>query len=179
MNKKIKLFDPTGAEVPLETMVFSGGEIKVRILGLRNENYSGHSRIEAMLLNSEDVMTLVMLVNACRNHGYSTLRLMMPYIPYARQDRKCNEGEAFSLEAFAFIINGLGFTSIVAYDPHSRVASECFKNLLAVSSHELIRKHTAAYHWICRSIWSGVPMYLVCPDKGAFSTLAELNLKRA
>ncbi len=166
MNKKIKLFDPDNREVPVEVKVFPGGEVKVRIL---DEHCAkpGEFYINALLFNSVDVMVLVMLADACHCVGLHNIKLIMPYVPYARQDRVCNSGESFSIRAFANIINSLNFSRVVVYDIHSKAALDEFKRIEPVPSYQLIREHSDAYDWICRSIWSGVPTYLVCPDKGA------------
>ena len=164
--KKLKLFAQDGTELALELGTFPGGEVKVRILGDIPQK-AGYCRIEAHLFNSVDVMQLIMLASACRANCLPLLRLTMPYVPYARQDRKCNDGESFSLAAFASIINSLCFASVSVYDPHSHVVQDTIERVIAVPSHELIKKHTAANDWILQSIWSGIPTYLVCPDKGA------------
>lgn len=166
MKTKIKLFDSNGTEVPLEIMVFSGGEVKVRILGPIVAALKPIS-IEALLLNSQDVMTLMMLKNAVHNITGTPIDLKMPYVPYARQDRVCNEGEAFSLAVFADLINAMDFRTVTVYDPHSKVTTDLLRRVHVVPSYELIRQHVAVNDWIHESIRSGVPTYLVCPDKGA------------
>ena len=108
-------------DLPIEIGKFPGGEIRVRL----TSEYSSDSmvRIKAVILNSDDVMTLVMLTDALRTAGVENIRLTMPYIPYARQDRVCNKGEAFSLRVFARIINALEFQSVVVWDAHSEVST--------------------------------------------------------
>lgn len=160
------------AEVPLEIGKFPGGEVKVRILAPMK---ASTPHIHAFLRSSDDVMALIMLVDAIKRTGsMSNSRLTMPYIPYARQDRQCNTGESFSLAAFAGIINSLKFASVVVYDPHSKVAVDQIERCIAVPSSELIRKHTETNDWILRTIWSGVPLYLVCPDEGAIARTQEI-----
>jgi len=149
---------------------FPGGEIRVRI----PEFECGEVLIVAMVLNSDDVMTLVMLVDALREMGVYKIRLTMPYIPYARQDRVCNPGEAFSIRAFARIINGLDFASIVVFDPHSQVSTEKIERVIVKSQAELMQEHDELYAWICRGGWDMNPMYLVCPDKGATKKVLEI-----
>lgn len=57
------------------------------------------------------------------------LRLIMPYIPNARQDRVKNDGDIFTLKYFADIINDLKFYSIHVFDPHSNVATALINNI--------------------------------------------------
>lgn len=169
MNK-IKLF-ADGREIPLEIAKFSGGEVRVKILDPEQNIESplvNDIHIEALLLNSDDVMSLVMLTDAAKRFYWNDkIRLTMPYIPYARQDRACARGESFSLNMFAIIINSLKFSSIVVYDAHSKVSTQLIERCINVEQWELVKKHKELNSWIENTIWSGVPLFLVCPDKGA------------
>ena len=48
--------------------------------------------------------------------------LVCPYLPYARQDRVCYPGEAFSLKLACGLINAQGYRSVTLFDVHSKVA---------------------------------------------------------
>jgi len=177
------VYNDDGEEITYDWMIFSGGEIRVKIHDDFVEKYSlggigGEAvniRIEAYIMNSDDLMTLIMLTDALKNELWvRKYRLTLPYIPYARQDRVCNPGEAFSLNVFAGLINDLGFHSVVVYDAHSNVAVEAIHRVINEPQYELLRKHDGAYTWLSRSIWSGVPTYLVCPDKGAVKKSEEI-----
>jgi ribose-phosphate pyrophosphokinase len=144
---------------------FPGGEIRVKLpvfLGLPEM-----VRIEALLFNSDDVMTLVMLTDALRERGVEKIRLTMPYIPYARQDRVCNDGEAFSVRAFARIINALQFSSVVVWDAHSDVSVALLDRCINVPRYQLMVSNPDIANWINTNLASETPMYLVSPDAGA------------
>jgi ribose-phosphate pyrophosphokinase len=144
---------------------FPGGEIRVKLpvfLGLPEM-----VRIEALLFNSDDVMTLVMLTDALRERGVEKIRLTMPYIPYARQDRVCNDGEAFSVRAFARIINALQFSSVVVWDAHSDVSVALLDRCINIPRYQLMVSNQAIANWINTNLASETPMYLVSPDAGA------------
>jgi ribose-phosphate pyrophosphokinase len=142
---------------------FPGGEIRVRL----PSRPAIESRITAYLFNSDDVMTLMMLVDAMRNMGCISIRLTMPYIPYARQDRVCNEGEAFSIRVFAKIINSLGFASVSVWDAHSDVSTKLIERCIDIPSEQLMMVDTRITQWIRHRNLNEYPMYLVSPDKGA------------
>ena len=82
------------------------------------------------MTSADDVMTLVMISDALRQMDVKEILLTMPYVPYARQDRVCNPGEAFSIKAFSRIINSLEFSSVVVYDPHSDVTQVNYVNYI-------------------------------------------------
>ena len=151
---------------------FPGGEIRVRIIGSVQEEIL----IVALLFNSDDVMSLIMLVDAARGMGVRKIRLTMPYIPYARQDRVCNIGESFSIRVFSKLINSLGFASVLVFDPHSSVSVGEIDRCIVRNQWELMAEHNELYNWICRG-GDTKPMYLVSPDKGATKKVLEIAKK--
>lgn len=112
--------------VDFEQFVFSGGEVSVKLS--QAINYSSWNII-AELKNSEDILTLLMVADVLKRGGATYIELYMPYIPYARQDRVCNFGEAFSLKVFCDLINSVGFDKVTVEDPHSDVAPALLNNV--------------------------------------------------
>lgn len=163
MNK-FKIYDiDVSIEHTVDIGKFPGGEIRVQIISNGYQGYiSENISVIAVLLNSDDVMTLVMIVDALRELGVTEIRLTMPYIPYARQDRVCNSGEAFSIRAFANIINALEFKSIVVWDAHSIVSTSLIKNCINIRQYECVLQHKELIEWMFIE-----PIYLVAPDVGS------------
>lgn len=60
--------------------------------------------------------------------------LSVPYLPYARQDRACSEGESFALKVFADIINSYKFDMVFTADNHSEVATALINNCINIST---------------------------------------------
>ena len=50
------------------------------------------------------------------------IELVIPYFPYARQDRVCIEGEALGAAVMANFINNLDFAKVTIWDAHSEVS---------------------------------------------------------
>ena len=77
--------------------VFPGGESQVTVPAAWQARADAASefRIHALLKSADDVMQLLMLTDALRRlNPAAPVHLDMPYVPYARQDRVCNPGEA-------------------------------------------------------------------------------------
>ena len=106
---------------PHSSLIFSGGEVHVNcnLLGRRD----AEGIIVARLQSSDDIMELLLLTDALREQGFDHIDLFMPYIPYARQDRYCAGGDAFSLKVFAGLVNSRDFAEVIVLDPHSDVAT--------------------------------------------------------
>ena len=120
------VYDPRALR-EVEQFTFPGGEVGVKlsssVRGLKTLT------IKAWLKNSEDVMALLMTVDAMRRqNSLVDINLILAYVPYARQDRVCNDGEALSISVFAQLINSCDFRVVIITDPHSDVTPALIKN---------------------------------------------------
>ena len=80
---------------------------------------------EAELLQLAQLQFLLMSLKC-------TSSLMMPYLPYARQDKPVCNAETFALRPFLCIIRHLNFKTISAFDPHNeQVAHEYLDNFIS------------------------------------------------
>lgn len=146
---------------------FPGGEVKVDInVGSKEPEFGVEElRVYASLKTSDDVMALLLTVDALRRHyPRAEMDLLMPYVPYARQDRPCVNGEALSIAVFANLINSCGFSTVYVLDAHSDVAPALIKNCVNLPQTQIFSKfgHNFADH------------YIVAPDAGAYKKAHKL-----
>lgn len=118
---------------------FPGGEVHVSV---PNHAYPSviDITITASIDSSDAVMALLLSTDALKNRfpqAYS-LNLVLPYMPYARQDRVCNKGEALSVKVMANLINSVGFDSIIVCDPHSEVTCALLNNVREIPVESII-----------------------------------------
>jgi ribose-phosphate pyrophosphokinase len=84
-------------------------------------------------------MELLLVTNAIKRlNRYTRVDLVLPYLPYSRQDRACVEGEAFSLKVFADIINDQMYDRVITLDAHSNVAGGVFNDFYNVSQKDIL-----------------------------------------
>ncbi len=148
-----------------DSFVFSGGEIHIRIKDVANLSDALYKKdlvtIKAHLDSSEEVMKLLMLKESIDSYGSNKkVLLFMPYIPYARQDRRCNPGEAFSLQVFCKLINSAKFDSIYVDDPHSDVAPALLNNVHVRSQFDLLKERAITDYLMQHTI-------AISPDAGS------------
>lgn len=142
-----------------EQFLFPAGEVGVRILACNSGNTPENITITAHLKNSDDIISLLMVNDAInREFGSVKKTLKLPYVPYARQDRVCNEGESLSIYVFANLINSCGFSRVVITDPHSEVTPALINNVDIQSQVSIFRGILPSWHKI----------HLVAPDAGAY-----------
>ena len=156
--------------------VFNGGEINLRLpeefLNTPAETILIHSRLQ----NSNDIMALCMLMDALkREHPDSSYVLVIGYVPYARQDRVCNPGEALSIKVFANIINSLGFHEVQLIDPHSDVAGAVINNVTTVYSQAKMLQGPGGEDLVNKL--NNKEVVLISPDAGA--TKKTENISKA
>jgi len=77
-----------------------------------------------------DVMQLAILKDALDKFFPSKpfYQILIPYLPYARQDRVMVEGESFSLKVFCNFINSMNFDLVMVDDCHSDVGVALLNN---------------------------------------------------
>lgn len=162
--------DYSSNDLPIKTWKFPGGEVGFR---LENESLSKLRRSEGEIDSisftvkwegSDDLLLLSNAVDAVRREFVHLTRkpelvLRMPYFPYARQDRVCNEGESHALKVFATQINAMNFGFVTVLDPHSNVLEGVLDRMSAIPQHALVS-------WV-RHHLDVSKTIVVAPDEGA------------
>jgi ribose-phosphate pyrophosphokinase len=124
--------------------------------------------VRAHLKNSDDIMDMMMAVNALREHAKNgpVIHLIIPYLPYARQDRVCNRGEALGVRVMCDMINSLNVQSVAIVDPHSDVAPALINNCTTIGLNQLLYPMMRGYAFS--------EVHLVAPDAGAVKKVSQL-----
>lgn len=145
-------------------LTFNGGEQHVKL----DPATIGESvSVLAWLYSAQDIMLLMLTMNAIRHININTnIFLKIPYFPYARQDRICEPGEAFSVEVMVSMINSLQADRVVIVDPHSQETVSRLNNVIVETQTDIIRAYAHKMH-----MWDTC---LVAPDLGAKSKVREL-----
>lgn len=141
---------------------FPAGEVGIKLNSVSHIGpyypVVNEATILAHLHNNDEVFAMLLLVDALRReYPGIELRARIPYVPYARQDRVCNQGEALSASVMAKLINSCGFKEVIIIDPHSEVMSALIDNVLVWTQFDVFfqLKHQ----------WDHV--HIVAPDNGA------------
>lgn len=145
---------------------FPTGEKHIRIRGLTYKD-------DVVLYYNDpsgDVMKLGMAVDICNRADVRSIQVVMPFVPYARQDRVMVEGDAFSLRVFADFVNSLSIDGIYITDPHSDVTPACLKRVTVIPQHEVAMN---AVLELDQHIME--PLALVAPDLGAAKKIKALQ----
>jgi ribose-phosphate pyrophosphokinase len=96
---------------------FPDGELRPNVANVRGDDvYLVESTGPPV---SENVVELLLLLDACRRAGAGRLTAVVPYFGYARQDRRGNSGEAVGARVLADALVSAGAQRLVIVDPHT------------------------------------------------------------
>lgn len=172
-----------GAErVPVEERVFEDGEVKVRP---KAELRARHAVIVQSLDGGKDgvvhdrLCRVLFLAGALRDAGVARLSCVVPYLAYARKDRRTKPWDPLSLRYVAQMLEAVGVETLIALEVHDLAAFENAFRIPTVplAMHRLFAARLAAE-------LEGQDVVIVAPDPGGlkraqlFQEMLEQQLGR-
>ncbi|MFA5104003.1 MAG: ribose-phosphate pyrophosphokinase [Candidatus Margulisiibacteriota bacterium] len=97
---------------------FPSGEIYTRI----KDNVRGKSVFLVQTGSNnvnEDIMELLIMIDAMKRASCRSITAVIPHLPYARQDRKAASREPISAKLIADLLTAAGVTRVITIDMHS------------------------------------------------------------
>ena len=159
LKSNIKIYH-YNKKITNDMFVFSAGEIQVKLkFPFHKVDKNEPFDIRAYIFDAKGIVELLMISDALyRAHPETPQHLILPYLPYSRQDRVCADGEAFGLDVMLRMLALAHFTTITTYDAHSAVALNSF---LAI-------KNVTAEHFVSKIAGVEKFTHIVAPDKGGY-----------
>jgi ribose-phosphate pyrophosphokinase len=150
----------------IESWVYPGGEVGVRVPTnlIRSEQ-----DVFFRLQSAQDIITLLMAIDAHKRAIPSDAwlnHLIIPYIPYARQDRVATKGDPLAINVLVKLIALTEAANVHCLDPHSEVTENCFA-CKSISFHGYSPVFFIEQY--INKVAPGKKVILVSPDKGAKS----------
>ena len=150
------------SNLPHKTFTFPVGEMQVSV----GEFVAMQVHVHFTFTKNEDIIELLLFCDAATRQGHKLQQLGMRYVPFSRQDRCNNPGEAFSLKVFCDLVNALKFETVLIQDPHSDVTPALLNNCVIQSQWGLLSSLIEQF--------VKTPFYLVAPDAGALKKTHKL-----
>lgn len=117
---------------PCKQWKFPGGEVGVEVSPMP-ERLGSVLVLICDIPTSDDIFAAMNLLDAIKRMGVNRniVTLQFHYLPYARQDRKCKEGESFALQVFIKMLMSMQdcYGMISFDDVHSKVTLDEFDKL--------------------------------------------------
>lgn len=157
------------------TWKFPGGEVGVK---LQSPNHMMDFVVIKVteIPTSDDLMIVMNMLDSLKRTGIPStcISLVIPYLPYARQDRVCSEGESFALKVFTDVLaTNIYFRELIVWDIHSSVIfdnPEINENL----KNKVI--NIAQFNFLESTVDTTQYDYLIAPDAGAAKKLKSCNV---
>lgn len=160
------LYHSTDDSIRISTrqFLFPGGEVGINV-NVHDINYDvADVFLAGRAASSDKLMGIFMATDALqRIYPNARIHLMLPYIPYARQDRVCNAGEALSMKAVARLINAQNYATVTVTDPHSAVSVALIDRVIVRDQFDVFARTKQDWHK-----WT-----IVAPDMGASKKVEE------
>ncbi len=158
---------------PLEERDFEDGEHKLRLTA---DAGGGDCYILQSLhahggfgVNDRLVRTLF-LAGALRDHGAARVTAVLPYLAYARKDRRTKPGDALSSRYIAQLIEAMGVERVLALDVHNPAA---FENAFRIPARNLQAGPALLEAWLGDT--TGGPFVVLSPDAGGYKRAERLR----
>lgn len=159
-----------GINIQVDQKEYKDGAIGVNINPMPNTDdlLTDRVSVTARINTPADQMSLFFTTDALRRkYPLAKFFLNMYYLPYARQDRVCNEGESHNLKVFCQMVNNLKYDIVKVADPHSSVATALLDNVIVLDQYEVFRGIKSSFRE-----WT-----IVAPDNGATKKCEEFAKK--
>ncbi|WP_455368584.1 ribose-phosphate diphosphokinase [[Eubacterium] cellulosolvens] len=108
------------------------------------------------------LMELFFILDTAKEFGVKNLNVVIPYLPYARQDKRFRAGEVVSNKSIGNLLYNIGTDLLLTIDVHQKVSLKEFKmRSISISAMPLIAEHL-------KSMNLSDPC-IIAPDIGATS----------
>jgi phosphoribosylpyrophosphate synthetase len=170
--KKLTLRIPQDRDVLYSVIHYPAGEIQVRLTAKGLASVKGKDEFEIICNPIPDIIELAQLKD-CLDHAGKFWRtsLFLPYMPYARADRRFVGGDCLGIKVWGDLINSLNFSTVWTFDIHSSRAYSYVQNLANFSPEDVFARDPIRMA-ITKLGRKG--LVLVIPDAGAAGRY-ELN----
>lgn len=147
------------------------GQVPARVeVATIDARFDGVASPNDMLFDIAQAVDVVRSINST-----AIIRLFIPYLPYARQDRRMTKHDAFSLKVFGNLLNSLKINTIMCFDAHSDVAAGIIDNLIVIGQERIM-----GISEVSHALTVNDPL-IVAPDMGAVKKIhkvvSAMNIK--
>ena len=144
--------------VPLDFKRFPDGEAYIRIDGdIQDEHVAV---VQSTFPTDPHLIVLFLLLDAIKDLNASKITAIVPYLAYARQDKRFRPGEAISIKTIIRLIENIGVDELYTVNIHEEAVLSEFKMPIAnLSAMNAIGDYLRNYDL--------KDPYIVSPDQGA------------
>ena len=155
----------TGArQFKVEHKIFPDGESYIRI----PENVRGDDVVVVQSTyypQDKHLIELLLIVETVNDLQANSVTAVVPYLAYARQDRRFREGEALSVKTILRALSNAGADALIVVEPHHMDALSYFEGEVRVAD---------PMPEIAKLFRGEKDLFVLAPDKGAYNRAQRL-----
>lgn len=156
-------------EIEFAKSKFSSGEMHININCMIDYNSVEKVVVTNRISSGDDIMLILLAVDALRQKGIRRFDLILPYLPYSRQDRVCKDGDPLASKVFCSLINTVKFENVYTIDAHSDVSVALLDNCTNIQPASFVSQ------FIKTNINQSEKVFLVAPDVGASKRISLVH----
>ena len=120
----------------------------------------------------ENLMELIFLISTLKELGAKKVRVVVPYLGYARQEKRFNDGEAVSAKIVCQLIESAGADEFITFNIHE----ECVLNFFNIKARN-ISAMPAIAEYLDKKFFrkTDEKPLIIAPDKGAYGFAQEIS----
>ncbi len=154
---------------PIEVFIFPDGERRIQI----QDEVVDEDTVVIQSTNTPvdtNYMELFLIMDGLKRSGARSLKVVMPYMGYQRQDHIFRDGEAVSLDVMVKILESMHVDQVITFDPHTIKLREFFhKEISDLSALPIFVKNIKGRNW------EGADTVLVSPDMGGLRRIQMMS----
>lgn len=151
--------------IKTESQIFPDGESKIRIADMPKSE-------EAIIVQStyfpqdKHVMELLFIADELTEKGVKNIIAVVPYLAYARQNKRFLLGETLSINTIMKLLNSFGINSLITVEPHKYEVVSKFKG-----HSKIVETDEAFAGYMSRKTKEP---FIISPDKGAIKSAEKI-----
>lgn len=148
-----------------EKQVFQDNEMTIKV---NNSVRGSRVFLLASAISSNDIMALLLAIDAVKRSGAKEIIPVLPYFPYARADKRDSPRSPIGGKVIASMIENAGATSVIAFELHAAQIEGFFNiPLIHIEGKDL-------FYELFGSVFKTDNVMLCAPDAGAGKRVEHL-----
>ena len=161
---------PEGKDTQFEMFRYPGGEVQVRLTEKQIKILRSVQQVHVVArIKDGEIMAVAQLLDAIKSVVPHDIKLILPYLPYGRADRRFVDGDCGGLQTFGRILNTFAGVEVVTLDVHSDKAAKYIRHFTNVSPKPIIDT-------VISTLASNQKIGVLLPDAGASRYGIDTNL---
>jgi ribose-phosphate pyrophosphokinase len=156
--------------ISFESSLFKCGDISFQLKDtIRNKDVI---IIQGFSLPNTHLMELMICIDSCRRSGANKITLIIPHLPYSRQDKRHSGGQPVSVKVVLDMLKSVNINRLITFDLHANSITGMLPNNIVFDHIQM----SAFWEYHLSRVWGDMrDVCFVAPDAGAIKRTNGLS----